>query len=73
MSLLLAPTGVVAFNINALTIRYTLRIPITTMHPLGGQSKQQIQEQLHHVQYVLIDEMRCIGPKLLSCIDKHLQ
>ena len=70
--LLLAPTGVSAFNINALTIHSALRIPITTMHPLEGQSLLHLQEQLHHVQYVLIDEMSFFGPKLLSHIDEHL-
>ena len=42
--LLLAPTGVVAFNIHALTIHSTLRIPTAEMHPLEGQSLSNLQE-----------------------------
>ena len=71
--LLLAPTSVVAFNINSLTIHSTLRIPINTMLPLEGQALANLQEWLLHIHYVLIDEMSFIGPKLLYNIDSHLR
>ena len=71
--LLLPPTGVAAFNINALTIHSALRIPIQTMHPLEGHPLLQLQEQLRHVKYILIDEMSFIDPKMLSRIDDRLR
>jgi len=71
--LLLAPTGVAAFHINAQTIHSGLRIPISNMNPLEGQSLLQLQEQLRHVEYILIDEMSFTGPTMLSQIDARLQ
>ena len=53
--LLLAPTGVTAFNINALTIHSALRIPINTMLPLECEALANLQERLLHIHYVLID------------------
>ena len=70
--LLLAPTGVATFNINALPIHSALRIPINTMLPLEGQALANLQERILHIRYVLIDEMSFIGPKLLSNIDSRL-
>jgi hypothetical protein len=43
-SLLLAPTSVATFNINSLTMHSSLHIPITSMHPLEGQSLLHLQE-----------------------------
>ena len=42
------------------------------MHPLKGQSLSKFQEELRHICYILIDEMRFIGPKRLTQIDAHL-
>ena len=71
--LLLAPTGVASFNIHALTIHSSLRIPIVEMHPLEGQSLSNLQEELHRIRYILIDEMSFIGPKMLTQIDARLR
>ena len=71
--LLLAPTGVAAFNIHASTMHSTLRIPIGEMQPLEGQSLSKLQEELHHILYILIDEMSFIGPKMLTQIDARLR
>ena len=70
--LLLAPTGVATFNIHATTIHTGLRIPIKNMQPLHGQALSVLQEEMKHIQYILIDEMRFIGPKLFVHIDSHL-
>ncbi|XP_059074747.1 uncharacterized protein LOC131874842 [Cryptomeria japonica] len=70
--LVLAPTGVAAFNIQATTIHAGLCIPIREMHPLTGQSLMTLQEQLKHIKYILIDEMSFLGPKLLLKIDSRL-
>ncbi|XP_057868373.2 ATP-dependent DNA helicase RRM3-like [Cryptomeria japonica] len=71
--LVLAPTGVAAFNIQVTTIHAGLCIPIREMHPLTGQSLMTLQEQLKHIKYILIDEMSFLGPKLLLKIDSHLR
>jgi len=64
--LLVAPRGVSVLNKKALTIHSSLHIPLVSMHPLEGQPLLHLQEKLFHVKYILIDEMRFIGPKLLS-------
>ncbi|XP_057873917.2 uncharacterized protein LOC131079892 [Cryptomeria japonica] len=71
--LVLAPTGVSAYNIQATTIHTTLRIPLRDMQPLTGQSLMFFQEQYKQLQYILIDEMSFLGPKLLSKIDSRLR
>jgi len=43
------------------------------MHPLEGQPLLHLQRKLCHVNYILIDEMRFIGPKIISRIDDHLR
>jgi len=63
--LLLAPTDVATFNINALTIFSSLHITLVSMHPLEVQPLLHLQEKTIHVKYILIDEMSFIGPKLL--------
>ena len=42
------------------------------MQPLAGQSLSKFQEELHHICYILIDEMSFIGPKMLTQIDALL-
>ena len=59
--LLLAPTGVAAFNISATTIHSALHIPIKEINPLRGPSLINLQEELRSVKYILIDEMSFIG------------
>ena len=60
--LLLAPTGVAVFNINALTIHFGLLILVTKLQPLEGQALANLQECLRPIRYILIDEMSFIGP-----------
>ena len=43
------------------------------MHPLEGQSISKLQEELHHIRYILIDEMSFIRPKMLTQIDARLR
>ncbi|XP_059066108.1 uncharacterized protein LOC131857481 [Cryptomeria japonica] len=70
--LLLAPTGVAAFNIQASTIHSALRIPIKEMVPLQGQTLASFQESMYFIHYILIDEMSFIGRRLIQCIDMRL-
>ena len=53
--LLLAPTGVVVFNIHASAIHSSLQITIGEIHPLEGRSLSKLQEELRHIRYILID------------------
>ena len=71
--LLLAPTGVAAFNISASTVHSSLHIPIKEKIDLDGARLIKFQEELRHVKYILIDEMSFIGRNLLSCIDSRLR
>jgi len=71
--LILALTGVAAFNIKALKIHSALHIPLVSIHPIEGKSLLHIKEKIRHVKYILIDEMSFIGPKLLSHIDDRLR
>ncbi|XP_057838552.2 uncharacterized protein LOC131048569 [Cryptomeria japonica] len=71
--LLLAPTGVAAFNIGASTIHSTLRIPIADFAELEGTRLTSLQEEIQHIKYILIDEMSFIGQNLLQNIDSRLR
>ena len=64
--LLLAPTGVASFNIQASTIHSALHIPLKKFMPLEGNSLSNLQQELHHIHYILIDEMSFLGPTLLT-------
>ncbi|XP_057817259.2 uncharacterized protein LOC131030442 [Cryptomeria japonica] len=71
--LLLAPTGVAAFNIQASTIHSALRIPIKEMHTLQGQTLASFQESMYFIRYIIIDEMSFIGPRFIQRIDIRLR
>ena len=64
--LLLAPTGVAAFNISATIVHYALHIPIKEINPFRGPSLINLQEELRSVKYILIDEMSFIGKKSIN-------
>ena len=70
--LLLAPTGVAAFNISTTTVHSALHIPIKDVNPLRGPSLINLQEEYKNVKYILIDEMNFIGKNLLTRIDSRL-
>ena len=71
--LLLAPTGVAAFNISGSTIHSALHIPIRDMINLQGLRLITLQQEMRHIRYILIDEMSFIGRKLLTHIDVRLR
>ena len=43
------------------------------MQPLEGQSISKFQEEIHYIRYILIDEMRFIGLKMLTQIDAQFR
>lgn len=71
--LLLSPTGIATFNIHGKTIHFSLKIPIKDMKPLCGKALVMFQEEMRHVRYISIDEMKFIGPRLFIQIDSHLR
>ena len=71
--LLLALIGVAAYNIGGSTIHSTLKIPVNDFSQLEGTCLTVFQEEMSHVRYILIDEMRFIGEKLLENIDSRLR
>ncbi len=73
--LVLAPTGVAAFNINGMTIHSNLSIPIITNKSLdlNGERLKQLQDRLKDVQYIIIDEKSMVGRRILALIDMRLR
>lgn len=67
--LVLVPMGVATYNVRASIVHTTLHIPIKDMNPLKVQPLTILQEDFIHIQYMLIDEMSFLGPKLLLKID----
>jgi hypothetical protein len=75
--IVLAPTGVAAFNINGATIHSMLSILIINdKHGKGldinGERLKQLQERLQGVHYIIIDEKSMIGRRMLAKIDTRL-
>ncbi|CAG8821888.1 19167_t:CDS:1, partial [Cetraspora pellucida] len=72
--LVLAPTGVAAFNINGRTIHSALSIAINSTNNLDIDSERlkQLQERLRSVKYLIIDEKSMVGHRLLALIDMRL-
>ena len=69
----LAPTRVAMFNIHATIIYVELHIPIKDMNPLHWKYLSMFQEEMKHIQYILIDEMSFIGPKLFVHIENRFR
>src|ERR1700722_11402912 len=76
--IVLAPTGVAAFNINGATIHSMLSIPIINDKrgkglDIDGERLKQLQERLQGVHYVIIDEKSMVGRRMLAQIDTRLR
>jgi hypothetical protein len=67
--LLIPPTRVSSFNIQETTIHVALKIAIKQLWHLQAQTLGGFQEEMKHIRYVLIDEMRFIGTKLFMHIE----
>src|SRR5277367_6414695 len=77
-AIVLAPTGVAAFNINGAMIHSMLSISIiNNKHGKGldieGERLKQLQERLQDVLYVIIDEKSMVGWQMLAQIDMRLR
>lgn len=73
-SIVLAPTGVAAFNIQGSTIHSALSIPISgTKFELEGEPLKKLQNKLKNVHYFIIDEMSMVGRRFLAIVDLRLR
>ena len=63
----LAPTGVAAFNVNGCTLHSALRLPTKgEIKNLEGDALRQLQETLAEVEYIIIVEMSMVGRKMFG-------
>jgi hypothetical protein len=73
--LVLAPTGVAAFNIGGRTIHSALSILICNSNSLNleGERLKRLQQRLEGVKYIIIDEKSMVGRRMLALIDMRLR
>ena len=75
--LLLAPTGVAAYNIGGETLHSALRLPTkqTTFSMLatGNVALAQLQQKLAGVELVVVDEYSMVGKRMLAMVEWRLQ
>jgi ATP-dependent DNA helicase PIF1 len=76
--LVLAPTGVAAFNVRGKTIHSALSIPIfnganNNSLDITGESLKKLQEKLEGIKYIIIDEKSMVGRRMLGMIDIRLR
>ena len=71
--LITAPTGKAAFNIKGVTLHSLFKLPIGCkwQKELCGQLLIDLQHNLNHVQYILIDEFSYVGQTMLGWINKR--
>ncbi len=65
----LAPTGVAAFNIHGVTIHSALLILINKNYDLTGERLKKLQKNLSGVSYFIIDEKSMVGRRMLALLD----
>src|ERR1051325_9991126 len=73
--LVLAPTGIIAFNIRGMTIYSALSIPIingNNNYDMEGERLKKLQQRLENVKYIIIDEKSMVGHRMLALIDIRL-
>ena len=74
---LMAPTGVAAFNILGLTIHRALNLPVehgnsTSYRKLGAERLKDLRQSWKNVNTVIIDEISMVSYKTMSFIHKRL-
>jgi ATP-dependent DNA helicase PIF1 len=72
--LVLAPSGVAAFNVGGQTIHSALCIPIAAFQDLpAGDRLEELQDKFKNIRYIIIDEMSMVGCTILGQIDSRLR
>ena len=74
--IVLALTGIAAFNIDGITVHSGLSIPIindSKRMDIKGEQLKQLQNRLKDVKYVIIDEKSMISRRMLALIDMRLR
>ena len=68
-----ATTGKAAYNIRGVTVHSLLKLPIGSRgnKDLSGQSLCRLQENLNHIEYIIIDEYSMVGQVTFGWIDKR--
>lgn len=74
-TLLMAPTGVAANNINVQTLHSALRIPAKKeiAEPLVGESKMAFEEEFKDLKFVIIDDASMLGMNLFFNVEQRLR
>lgn len=73
-TLLMAPTGVAANNINGQTLHSALRIyPLRNFEELRGESKLSFEDELQNINFIIIDEASMLGLNLFYKVDLRLR
>ena len=65
--------GIAAFNVKGQTLHSLLQLPIRgkNNHDLKGPALMKLQQRLHNIKYIIIDEFSVVGQKILGWIDKR--
>ena len=73
--LLIAPTGVAAFNIQGMTVHSALLLGTSkfTTQPLTQDKLNTLRTKLSNLQLLIIDEISMVGSNMLLHIHKRLQ
>ncbi|GBC03495.1 hypothetical protein RclHR1_05150005 [Rhizophagus clarus] len=72
--MLLALTGVAAFNIHGITIYLSFSIPISSKSfDLAGENLKKLQKKLDGVYYFVIDKKSMVGHHMLGLVDLRLR
>ena len=71
--MVLAPTGVAAFNVNGCTLHSALRLPTKgEIKNLEGDALRQLQETLAGIEYIRVNDMSMVDRKMFGQIDQRL-
>ena len=70
-----ATTGKAAFNINGVTVHSVLKLPLGSRgnKNVTGQNLIRLQESLHNIDYIIIDEYSMLGQVTFGWIDSRLK
>ena len=77
MPLVLAPTGVAAFNIQGATLHRAFRLPVahneaTEYKKLSCERLQELRREFKDVHFIIIDEVSMVSYQLFSFVHRRL-